>query len=329
MLASSTFFKIFPPPRFLLMPHAGLDISDDAITCISYAGPAHHKRITAYGSVELPKGLIDGGDVKDEKDLISCLAAFAKEHSLTYVKVSIPEEKAYLFSTDVASAPFDEIEQNIEFKLEENVPLSATDALFYFDLIPYTVKSGSLRASVSVVPQSYIERYISIIRSAGLIPAAFEVVPKSIARAVTPPHSAPETKLIVHVMNNKTGLYIVSGSVIDFASTVAVAGASDAQALPEAIATLTKEIDRVHSYWTSHGNGEPIKEVILVGRNAPAFEPACEHVKNEATFGAKVADVWSSAFNIDRYLPPISKEASLGYAVAAGLALDPSAGDCA
>ncbi len=324
LFAASSFFKLFPPPKFLLMPHAGLDISDDAITSIAYTGSPRNKRLQEYGLAELPQGLIDGGDIKDEKELISRLTDFAKAHKLSHVKVSVPEEKSYLFSTDVSSGDFDDIEQNIEFKLEENVPLSAPDALFYFDLIPASLKTGHIKASVSVVPRTYIEKNISILKAAGLSPVAFEVVPKSIARATSLAGNY-DTRLVIHVMNRKTGLYVVSGNVVNFASTVAVGGKDPDRT--EALASLTKEIDRIQSYWSSHGNGVPVSDVLLVGSNAPEFESACEHVKNSAPLAVHVANIWQNAFDVDKYLPPISQTESLQYAVAAGLALDPSAGD--
>ncbi len=328
MLASSPFFKLFPPPKFLLMPHAGLDISDDAISCISYAGQRRNKKLAVYGSMDLPPGLIDGGDIKDEKEFVARLTEFAKKHGLQYVKVSIPEEKSYLFGTEVLTGEFDSIEQNIEFKLEENVPLSAPDALFYFDLIPSTsAAKGNLKANVSVVPRTYIEHYISLLKKAGLRPVAFEVVHKSIARTIAIPDNY-DTRLIIHVMNKKTGIYIASGTVVNFASTVAVGGEDQSpEGVSSAVASLTKEIDRIQSYWVSHGTGQVIGEVVLVGRNSPSFEPACAHIKNGQSVLVKTADIWQNAFDINRYLPPISRAESLQYSVAAGLALDPSAGD--
>ncbi len=258
---------------------------------------------------------------------MSRLTQFVKDHGLSYVKVSIPEEKSYLFGTEVPSGEFDAIEQNIEFKLEENVPLSAPDALFYFDLVPASIASSALKANVSVVPRTYIEHYISLLKKAGLMPVAFEVVPKSIARTITAPDTY-DTKLIIHVMNKKTGIYIVSGTVVNFASTVSVGGGDqDPQVINAAVISLTKEIDRVQSYWATHGTGQAIHEVVLVGRNTSSFEPACEHLKNSQPLAVHIANIWQNALNIDRYLPPISREDSLQYAVAAGLALDPSAGD--
>lgn len=322
MLASSLFLQLFPPPAFLLMPHAGLDISDDAIRTLAYKGLDRSRRLSLHGAVDLPAGLIEGGDVKDEKEFISRLTDFSRAHGLRHVKVSVPEEKSYLFQTEVPAAEFVAIEQNIEFKLEENVPLSAADALFYFDLIPSMKASDPLRATVSVVPRAYIEHYIGLLGRAGLSAVAFEVVPKSIARAVVP-HGTNDTKLIIHVMNRKTGIYVVSGGIVNFASTVGEGGAeTDEARRAQAAASLVKEIARVHAYWATHGTGKPIDEVLIVGRNAEAFEGPLSRAEYETPHTIRVADIWRNAFAVERHLPPVSRTESLEYAVAAGLAFD-------
>ncbi|MEN9524345.1 MAG: type 4 fimbrial biosis protein PilM, type pilus assembly protein PilM, partial [Candidatus Parcubacteria bacterium] len=218
-MRSSQFFKLFPPPTFLVMPHAGLDISDDAIRCIEYHRTYHGLVISKYANQELTPGLIEGGVIKDEKIFGNILTEFVQKHSLSYAKVSLPEEKAYLFQTDVPSSNFSSIAQNIEFKLEQNVPLSASDALFQFDLMPESVTGVLLRASVSVVPRTYVEHYVTLLKSAKVVPVAFEVAPKSIVAACIPMHST-DTNLVVHVMKKKTGLYIVSEGVVCFTSTI-------------------------------------------------------------------------------------------------------------
>ena len=309
---TSAFFKLFPPPKFLSMKHAGLDISDDAIRCIEYDSGPHGLFIKKFASVPIPAGQIDGGDIKDEKAVSALLGKFDHDNDLTYVKVSLPEEKAYLFQTDVPSTDVKAVTQHVEFKLEENVPLSATDAVFYFDLLPKAVTGGTLRASVSVVPRTYVEHFISVLNVAGIFPVAFEIVPKSIAKAIIPEHM-DDAVMIVHSMAHKTGIYIVSGGVVCFTSTISSVDA----------AALSTEIDRVYTYWMSHGIAtSAVKHISLVGRGAPAFEIAIKHsAAVPAGLSVSVGDVWKNAFDTNHYIPPISKDDSLDYAVAAGLAM--------
>jgi Tfp pilus assembly PilM family ATPase len=182
---SSLFFKLFPPPKFMVMKHAGLDISDDAISCIEYSGHAPNLHIKKFSSVDLGPGVIEGGEIKDEKALVEKLSKMDKDLNLSYVKVSVPEEKSYLFQTDISATDPVAIAQNIEFKLEENVPLPVSEAVFYFDILPMSVTGGKLRASVSVVPKAYIEKIVSLLRVSGLYPIAFEVGLQEVMTALT------------------------------------------------------------------------------------------------------------------------------------------------
>ncbi|MDE1975569.1 MAG: hypothetical protein KGI49_03625 [Patescibacteria group bacterium] len=323
-MRAHSFFRLFPPPVFLTMPYAGLDISDEAARCVTYAGFGRDRHISSYGTDDLPEGIMDGGDIKDEKAFVSKLADFGRKHGLYRVKVSIPEEKSYLFQTDVPSMDKKDIERNIEFKLEENVPLSAQDAVFYFDLLPDQTAGDTQarlpKVSVSVVPRTYIEHYINLLKAAGLYPVAFEVVPKAIARSVVP-KGIPGTKMIVHFLSKKTGIYVVSGDVVCFASTVSsVVG----RGVPGSISTdeLTKEISRIYAYWLSHGTGHSIDSIILVGKDAADYDDIGSHIPDAASIPTRVADVWVNTLDLDGYIPPIARKDSLEYAVAAGLALD-------
>ena len=319
---TSALFKLFPPPKFLVMRYAGLNVSDEAIRCLEYGRNGHGLFISKYGSTPLPPGLIDGGDVQDEKKLIEMLSEFDRTHDLSYVKVSIPEEKAYLFETEI-SGPTDvrSIEEQIEFKLEENVPLSAADAVFYFDLIHPAKPGESLRASVSVVPRSYIEHLMSILRNAGIFPVAFEVAPRSLTRAILPADDV-NTVLFVHIMSRKVGMYVVAKRVVSFTSTLNWSGTTtEENDFSSRVTTITREVERIQSYWISKSAGQAISQVIIIGKDSTAYEAPLEAALSQINIHAHVADVWHNVLDLNHYIPPISREESLEYAVAAGLGI--------
>lgn len=309
-MSVSTFFRLFPPPKLLAMKYFGLDISDDAVYSLEYALTMKGWVVDKHTNFDLPKGVISAGEIVDEATFLNKISEGARANGWTHVKVSIPEEKVYLFQIDVPSADMNTIKQNIESKLEENVPLSARDAVFYFDLLPLSVTGGVLRASVSVVATEYIERYITLLKKAGVFPIAFETVPKALARAIVPPKT-DRTELIVNAMKTKTGMYIVSGGVACFTSTV---GVTDAP-------SLGKEIDRIYAYWSSRiGDKSTVSRILLVGENALSLEHTLAGV-SDSNVPVEIANIWTNVFDIDSYIPPISHDDSLKYAVAAGLAI--------
>jgi hypothetical protein len=316
-MKTPAFFKIFPPPKFLEMPYAGMDISDSSIHCLMYRHTHLGLRVDRFGVRRLEKGIVEAGMILDEKALADAVRSLAEELKITYVKASLPEERMYLFKTEVPNGTATEIHENIELRLDENVPFPPADAVFYFDLIRDLLPQGKHTASVSVAPKKLVESYLSVLESAGLMPVSFEVVPKSLARAIVPA-SDTDTKIIIHLMDEKAGFYIVDEGVVLFTSTVPWSYAESD--IGPGTELISAEMDKVHDYWSEHGQGSGVSEIIFCGNHAlkvsdsPAF--AAHAIPKK-----KVADVWVNAFSYDAYVPPISRDESLEYAVAAGLAL--------
>jgi Tfp pilus assembly PilM family ATPase len=306
------FFKLFPPPKFINIPYAGLDISDDAVRCIEYHDSVHGLTIRKYSIKQLEPGIVEYGYIKNEEALIKIISTLVRELHLSNVKVSLPEERMYLFKTEVPTNDGDEIRQNIEFKLEENVPLKSSDALFFFDILPESISKDKNLVSVSVAPRELANSYLKVLESAGLTVLAFEVQPKAIARAVVSKDNM-ETLMLVHIMDKKVGIYIVCAGVVCFTSTIALDQAND-------IIVIKKEIDRVVDYWTNYGQGSMINKIILTGRGAINFSKE-SNLSPNPTIIVEVAQIWKNAFSNDHYIPPINFEDSLQYAIAAGLAL--------
>ena len=110
---SKFFFKLFPPPKYLNIPYAGLDISDDAIRCIEYSEHRNGYTLKKYGTRNLAPGIIEAGYIKNQPALIQELNQITKDLRLGTVKVSLPEERMYLFKTEVPDVDEDQIRQNI------------------------------------------------------------------------------------------------------------------------------------------------------------------------------------------------------------------------
>ncbi|HEY9583727.1 MAG TPA: pilus assembly protein PilM [Candidatus Paceibacterota bacterium] len=320
---TKTFFKLFPPPKFLNIPYAGLDISDDAIRCIEYSSNHHGYTLHRYGTRMLAPGIVEAGYIKNEKALVEAVSSLTKELKIVTVKASLPEERMYLFKTEVADTAESRIRQNIEFKLEENVPLSSADAIFFFDLLPQVTGESKIFASVSVAPRELVNSYLNVLRSSGLTVVSFEIQPKAIARAVVS-HGIADTQMIVHIMNKKTGLYVVSAGVVCFTSTISWGGEmmrnKKTADVSDDIFSLRHEIERVYTYWSEHAEGGAIGSIILSGRDAMAISQV-SHLSPNPNILLTVANVWHNAFSEDYYVPEISLEDSLDYAVSAGLAL--------
>lgn len=351
---NSKFFRIFPPPAIMNMKTAGLDITDDAVRFISLVKNSSTRNdgcyeVEAYGEQVLPAGLVDSGFIKDEKALTEILTEFTKKYGLKYVNASLPEEKMYLFTTDMlATSNVREINQSIELRLEENVPVPPSNALFTYTLMN-RAPAGKIRASVSVAPRKVVDAYLAVYENAGLVPLSFSVQAEGLLHAVCIPHFIG-AHVLTHTMQYKTGIYIVCDGVVCFTSTVALGSATYDEAIAAALGvkveevrditkaqghhenvdtkkifeavrpgleTLRSEVMKVLSFWRSHHEDSEIRSVIVCGREG-MISGALDYLARGSGTTFELANVWANACMFDRYIPPIPADIAFDYAVAIG-----------
>jgi len=351
----SKFYQFFPPPQFLQMPAVGLDISDTAMRFVELIEKRRGFVIGAFGEYPIPRGVIESGEVKKPEELRAIFLEVKKKHKFEFVSVSLPEEKAYLFELRLPLMKYSEVRGAIELGLEEHVPLSVGEALFDYEIVKE--EGNEIRTSVSAVPTTLVDGYLEAFQGTDIVPVAFEMEAHSLARAIIP-NEEKGTYMTVDFGRTRTGLAIVSGGVVQFASTVPVGGDSLNDAISKnlkvtyeeaekikrekgisgssedenlslavmsTVSILREEINKHQTYWQDHadnyGNKRPrIERIYLCGGDStlagfPSFLAAGLSVSVE------LANAMVNVNTLEDYIPEISFNDSLRYAVALGLAL--------
>jgi Tfp pilus assembly PilM family ATPase len=347
----ASFFDFFPTPKFLEMPAPGLSLSDGAVRLIEFTHGKNGLVIQQADIFHFPMQLISAGDIKNPQELIKILDDFRKKNNLHYVRASLPEERAYLFSTVVPSVAGEDLRASVEFTIEENVPLSVSEAIFDYTVVGSEQYQGrpGYKVSVSVLPEKVVTEYLNIFRSAGLEPLHFEIESQAIIKAVVP-KGDKTVSLVVNLSSGKAGFYISDGGAVSFTSTIittpfgndalketnlayedkpaeeakniiATKPAPNSQALKE----IVDEIKKVFLYWNTQADKKdeklrPIERIIIVGEEG-GRRGVPEALSQEFGIPAEVANVWQNAFSLGDYIPEISKNDSLGYVTSVGLAL--------
>ncbi len=315
---SKNFFDFFPPPKFLEMPSVGFSISDTSLRFIELRDHEGTFVLGDYAQRVIPPQAIDAGYINKPEQVVEMLKELKKQYGLKFVKATLPEEKAFVFRTQIPTTVPEEMRSAVEFTIEENVPMSVADVEFDFTVMPFSdEKSGHTDVSVCVVPKKVIAAYMSLFTEVDLTVTAFELESQAIARSVIE-RGDNSSYLILNLEKNKTGFYIATAGAVHFTSTMSIT----ADALPE----LSEEISKI--YWHAHGEkkergGTKISKIILCGEGA-IKDGVKEYIFNKLGIQVEVADVWKNVFVLDKYVPDISLKDSLGFAAAVGLAL-PSA----
>lgn len=339
------------------MSVAGLDISDQAVRFIEFSKNKYGLEIKSFGEKKLPVGVIVSGKIIKRDELIAILSELRKKYSLKFVKVSLPEEKAYFFKTEVPKIAGGEIRQNIEFKLEENVPLRANEVLFSYSVIEnHHINADHFDVSVSVVPRLVVEIYADVLEKSGLTPVSFEVESKAVIRSVVTT-SSRDAIMVVNIRDRITVITLVRGGVVWFTSAFAVGGNSINEVLRKnfsvsfdgaekikeekmyfetkeslaiffslvnVVSAIRDEISKIYAYWLAKNDsdGKPggkIEKIILCGKDS-AIVGLREYLEESIKINVEIANVWTNLFSLDEKIPEIDFLKSLDFSVAIGLA---------
>ncbi len=360
MAVLGTLQKLFPPPQYITLPSIGVDISDTSLKYIAFEKEHSHDTeltLKKWGDIDVPEGVVERGNVHDKGVLVNVLKEVKKQTGAEYVNVSLPEERAYLFETTIPkSTARKEIRGLLEFRLEENVPLSPRDAYFDFAIVGTDEETGEHRVAVAVYAQDTINNYYQACIDAELMPISFEIEAQAIARAAIP-QGFTDACMIVDFGKTRMGVGIVYHGALMYTSTIDVSGQhlsaamrhvlgelpeselttwkntkgivmtpdnrAVASALEEIMKSMVDELGVRMHYWHTRkvDRGErQIKKILLCGGSSNLWGLP-EYLTDTLKIPTERSRVWQNAFSLERSVPPIGRKHSYGYATAIGLAL--------
>lgn len=311
-------FDVFPPPHFLSIPYSGLSISDTSIRCIQFGKNSRGLFVKKFTERPISPGAVVSGYINNPDEITNMLLALKKELDLGFLKVSLPEEKAYLFTTKIPRVSPKDVRNTIEYNIEENVPLPASELTFDYAIADLLGHPDHVSVIVSALPTKIVERYVETIRNANIPLLSLEIESQAMARALIPKHD-PNTRLIVHFGREKVGLYIAYKRIVHFTSTVPIS--SDQH---DDLGALSQEIKKLYLYWHTlkenvGDKNRQISSIVVCGENVN--EKTAVYLSNQHGTPATLGNVWTNAFNISETIPVIPYLDSLHYAASVGLAL--------
>ncbi len=354
--------KVLPPPSYMRLLSAGMDISDTSLKYMQFLPDGNsgtRLNVRTWGDIDIPEGVLERGLVNDVKRLSAAIAEMRSRTGIDMVRVSLPEERAYLFETEIKrDTPFKEVRGLLEFRLEENVPLSPRDAIFDYDVIEDTLRDDVVQLSVTVYAKETIMQYYEACLAAGVTPVSFEVEAQAIARASIP-RGDGKTHMIVDFGKTRTGIGIVHAGALMYTSTIdiggreisaalrrqigekteaelttikntqgLVRGVDDTRVFDALLPTMSAIADELRTrvqYWDMRAiahEERKIESIILCGGSVN-MKGLPEYFSTMLNIPACRANVWQNAFDTRTTVPEISRRYSYGYATAIGLALAP------
>lgn len=349
------FVDHFPPPAYLSMPALGIDISDRSIKYVELVRKTGKFFVQRFGGHLIPRGIIEGGEIKEKKKVIDLLGSLQRELRVKYIIGALPEEKAFLARIKLPVMKEEEIRGVLELQLEEHVPLSITEAIFDFSVVKGSSDDKHLDVYLIAFPKKIIEDYREVFIKAGFFPLALEMEIQASTRTIVS-QNEKGTVVLVDFGRTRTSFGIVSKGEVQFTTTVKVAGEDLEKAIIKnlgvdqveankikkekgfikskdnekvfnsllPIASVIKdEIIKCIDYWNSNLEDHDfrrVSRVLLCGgdSNLSGFP---EYLSYELRLPVELGNPWVNIVSFEENIPEIELREALIYSVALGLAL--------
>lgn len=320
--------KHIPVPKMISFNHAGIDIGLDHIRHISFKNKDGKLFVDQFG-VENMTNTIDKNELLIENDeVIETLKKIQKKFRYKYVKVSLPEEISYIYTQEVDNADPASIRGQIEFKMEENVPIKAEDTVFeYVDVLD--LKNNRKLISVSVVSKKNIEDYVETFKKANMEVISFLIQNQALSKSLIQ-SGDNNSYCIVAIEKTYVVVSIISSDIVLYTSTINKSIFDDNLNLQrrEMLEEVIKDIYRTLIFWISYIEQNKsygfnkIKSIIISSTYSNIIESEfINMMTDKLAIQIDKPNVWINITDFNDQIPPISKIDSYKYATAIGLTL--------
>lgn len=348
---------LIPPPEYLMMRGAGVDVSDRSIKFVEFEKNNSSLRLKKFGEEILKEGIIVNGEIKKKEEFVSFLKKIKESRDFTYVVLSLPEEKAFLSLVELPKMSEEEIKTSLSFQIERYVPLKKDNIIFDFEITPSSVKSDHFDILLLAFPKNIVYDYCEVFEKAGFTPLAIELESLSLARSLIPENNK-DNILIIDFGKTRTTLAVLRGQSLRFTSTISLGGRDLEKMIAMAtginlfeaekvkkdfsltglrkenriyeailpiLSSLEDEIRKHQGYWQNHSLHQSeeksgIKEIILAGGDAN-LNGLSEYLSQRLAIPARLGNPWIKVGSFEDYVPEIRQRESLVYGIAVGLAL--------
>ncbi len=353
---SRTFRALFPPPRFLKMPTAGIDMSASGVKFVVLNRSVKGVVIEAFGTYRFKKGVITDGDLVERSTLQTVLKRIQKEHGVHFANIALPEQKSYLFQAKVPYTADDAVlRASVAQNISEQVPLPASEARFGADRLS---REKDIQHVTGVAyARRVVSEYSDAVSASGITVKAMESEMNAVPRALLS-QGDTGTCMIVDFGRTTTKIMIIQdGKHPLFATTLDIGGHALTQAvqkfynvtedeakvikrekgiIPEegnvgylssvltTLSGLRDEVSKRFEYWQDRARNEksvkPIEMIVLAGGNG-SLRGLPEYLMASVGVPVRTGDPFVNLAPFNEVVPPIEFEQSLSYSVAIGLAL--------
>jgi len=343
--------------------YLGIDFSDLSLKLMQLEKKGGKDRIRSYAFLDLPPACFFDGRIADKKQIAQLIRETLKKAHPQKIKIkkvicSLPESKIFLRIISIPKMEQEEIGEAIKWEIEASIPLSIEQ--IYYDWQLLGEKEGKQSILTVAVAREAADEILEVLELAKLEVCALESESMALARSlIGKENSIDEASLIVDLGAKMTNFIVTQNDMPFFTSSVPFSseGVTDAIAkslgidneqaqkvkfsqglgkingesailnsIQAYLESLAVEIEKSIDFYQNlnEKDGVKIKKIIICGGGAN-LKGLLAYLTKRLDRTISIGDAWVN-LNFGDALPTVSKERSLQFATAIGLAMKKSAG---
>lgn len=338
----------------------GLDLSDLSIKIVQLKNNGTFDCISGFSSNPLPIGCLSDGEIQKKEQVASIIRkslaqAVPKRIRSKKVICSLPETKAFLRIVSIPQMNESEMAEAVKWEMEANIPLPLEQVYYDWQIIPKTIlaEKNKIQLLVAAIAKSTVDQFVEVLELAGLEPVGLEIESIAQARSLLDEKDNQSTILIVDIGDRRTSFSVTKGGLSCFTSSVPLCGQALTDVISKGMGVSFEEAEKIK---ITYGIGSDFKNNALFKCQEPVLENLAQEIERSIDFyltclkysdnidkiilcggGANTKGIlpylsrklgreieagnpWTN-IRLGKNLPIISRDYSLQYSTAIGLAL--------
>ncbi len=210
-------------------PAFGLDLSDNSFKIVQLVKKRNKIFVDSFVKGDIPSGLVKGGEIKKEKELVNLFKKNLKEikgkpFQNKRVVCSLPEEKVFIRIIQLPKMKREELSKAVKWEAEAHIPLGVDEVYLGWQIIkPIFSYIDHLDVLIAATPKYLVNGYLSFLKKSGFELVALEPESVAVVRSLMKNDDLKPT-IIVDLGATGTNFVIFSALAIRFTSHIPISG---------------------------------------------------------------------------------------------------------
>ncbi|HLD92146.1 MAG TPA: type IV pilus assembly protein PilM [Patescibacteria group bacterium] len=252
----------------------GIDIGSKSIKVIEAKKSSNSWQLLVSGAVGFngtaPEKMIAEDEFAKAGELLKKTVSQIKISSKD-VNIGLPERLVFSRVIKFPMLTDEEVVAAIKWEAEQYIPIPLNEAVIQHVVLEKKENPAEILVLLIAVPKTIVEKYIKIVRLAGLNPISAETELIALSRSLAP---ATGTSLILDLGANSTNMAIVKNSKIYFTRSIPVAGEAFTRAVSQGMGVTPEQAEE---YKKTYG----LSTSQLEGKIKNALDPVMRMVVDE------------------------------------------------